>query len=59
MAAVMVGSARRGYSLSFVRYCDRELPSRRFVDQRYPACWWTAADGLNADALSIYLPQLT
>jgi hypothetical protein len=59
VCGILETASHPGYSLSFVRYCDRKLPSRRFVDQRYPACWWTAADGLNADALSIYLPQLT
>jgi hypothetical protein len=47
------------YAKAFVRLKDRELPGRRFVDQAYPACWWTAADGVNAEALKIFLPQLT
>lgn len=48
-----------GYTKAFVRLCDRKLPGRRFVDQAYPACWWTAADGVNAEALKIFLPHLT
>jgi hypothetical protein len=48
-----------GYSQSFVRYRDRELPPRRFTDQDYPACWWTAADGVDSDALRVFLPELT
>jgi hypothetical protein len=48
-----------GYATSFVRSCDRALPGRRYVDQDYPACWWTASDGVNAQALAIFLPQLT
>jgi hypothetical protein len=55
----ILGTAEHpGYARSFVRSCDRELPGRRFVDQNYPACWWTAADGINTDALETFLPQL-
>ncbi|HET7017031.1 MAG TPA: hypothetical protein VFI65_24115 [Streptosporangiaceae bacterium] len=48
-----------GYATAFVRSADRVLPERRFVDQSYPACWWTAADGVNAEALNAFLPQLS
>jgi hypothetical protein len=48
-----------GYATSFVPLADRALPGRRFTDQAYPACWWTAADGISTDALATFLPQLT
>ena len=47
-----------GYTASFVNACDRTLPGRRYVDQEYPACWWTAGDGINNEALTIFLPEL-
>ena len=48
-----------GYATTFVPSRDRRLPGRAYVDQAYPACWWTAADGISTHALSIFLPQLT
>lgn len=41
-----------GYREQFVAPVARELPDRRFVDMPYPACWWSAADGLDSDALN-------
>jgi hypothetical protein len=56
----ILGTAEHpGYAKSFIRSCDREIPGRRFVDQEYPACWWTAADGINAEALETFLPRLS
>ncbi len=48
----------RGYSRSFMPRRDRSLPGRAYIDQEYPACWWTADDGLNDEALELFLPQL-
>jgi hypothetical protein len=59
VCGILQTTSQPGYSRSFVPYCDRQLPARRFVDQHYPACWWTAADGVNTTALSIFLPKLT
>ncbi len=49
----------RGYSRSFIPRRDRHLPGRAYIDQNYPACWWTADDGVNDVALEIFLPQLS
>ncbi|MEM7012594.1 MAG: hypothetical protein AAF585_14050 [Verrucomicrobiota bacterium] len=43
-----------GYLTSFVRSDERELPSRRFVDMTYPACWWRRSDGINAEAVEFW-----
>lgn len=40
-----------GFLTRFIKPADRELPSRRFVDEGYPICWWTAANGVNDRAL--------
>jgi len=48
-----------GYATSFIPLTERALPGRRFTDQAYPACWWTAADGVRTEALRMFLPQLT
>jgi hypothetical protein len=58
VCGVMQSTSHSGYVQSFVPYRNRQLPPRRFVDQKYPACWWTAADGVNSDALEVFLPQL-
>jgi hypothetical protein len=43
-----------GYLKSFVRSDERELPSRRFVDMTYPACWWSRSDGINTEAVEFW-----
>jgi hypothetical protein len=48
-----------GYATSFVEACDRAVPGRAYVDQEYPVSWWKASDGVNAEALAMFLPQLT
>lgn len=56
----ILGTAEHpGYGSAFVRWADRVLPGRRFVDQAYPACWWTAAEGVDIDAVEAFLPQLS
>lgn len=56
----ILGTAHHpGYATSFVPYHDRKLPGRAYIDQEYPACWWTAEDGVNDEALRTFLPQLT
>ncbi|QOK91960.1 hypothetical protein HF908_11015 [Ralstonia pseudosolanacearum] len=40
-----------GYFEAFVPYTKRVLPSRRFVDMAYPACWWTSSSGIDQDRL--------
>lgn len=58
VCGILGAAAHAGYAQAFIPYRDRELPGRRFVDQAYPTCWWTAADGINDDALQTFLPQL-
>ena len=48
-----------GYRESFVPAVARELPNRRFVDDPYPACWWTGGDGLDWAAVNEFLPSLS
>ena len=43
-----------GYRNSFIRADERHIPSRRFVDMPYPACWWKRTDGVNHDAVSYW-----
>jgi hypothetical protein len=59
VCGILQTTSHPGYSQTFVPYRDREVPPRRFVDQEYPVCWWTTADGVNTDALATFLPQLT
>jgi hypothetical protein len=49
----------RGFAKAFVPWSARDLPPQRFVDRAYPACWWRAAAGVNADAVKSVLPTLT
>jgi hypothetical protein len=53
-SGILATGARRSYRARFVSPIERELPDRRFVDMAYPACWWSAADGLDESALSEY-----
>ena len=50
--------AHPGYFRQFVPYSERELPSRRFVDMHYPACWWKGSDGINREALTTYFGHI-
>lgn len=47
LCSALETTAHRGYAERFVRYSDRALPSKRFVERAYPVCWWTAGDGVN------------
>jgi hypothetical protein len=49
--SVLETTAHRGYAERFVRYADCAMPDKRFVEHVYPACWWTAADGVNREPL--------
>jgi hypothetical protein len=59
VCGILETATHQGYANSYVSKRDRQLPGRRHVDQDYPACWWTAEDGVNDEALQIFLPQLT
>src|SRR5262249_5500620 len=43
-----------GFMRNFVPSSSRELPSRRFVDMAYPACWWKRTDGINQEAIAYW-----
>lgn len=58
VCGILQTAAHHGYANAYVSKCDRQLPGRRYVDQDYPACWWTAEDGVNDEALQVFLPQL-
>lgn len=47
-----------GYADSFVPYSQRAEPPLRFPFRRYPIWWWTAAYGVNDDAIRLFLPQI-
>lgn len=59
VCGILETSTHQGYAKSYVSKRDRQLPGRRHFDQDYPARWWTAEDGVNDEALQIFLPQLT
>ncbi len=40
-----------GFLTRFITSTDRKLPSRHYVDDGYPVCWWTAANSVNNAAL--------
>lgn len=43
-----------GFSEKFIPYNRRDVPSRRFVDMAYPACWWQTDVGINQSQLEAY-----
>lgn len=47
-----------GFLDSFVPVVQRDLPSRRFVDMPYPACWWTGKSRINPKAVSFWFGHL-
>lgn len=57
VCGILRTAERPGYATAFVRCCERKLPGRG-SEQEYPVCWWKAADGVNAEALREFLPQL-
>jgi hypothetical protein len=54
LCGILGTPAHPGYSGEFIPAGDRILPQRRFVDMRYPACWWNADIGINQNWLSAY-----
>jgi hypothetical protein len=43
-----------GFADSFVAVSQRTLPDHRFVDMKYPACWWQGSVGVNQTKLNEY-----
>ncbi|MEV6281914.1 hypothetical protein [Kribbella sp. NPDC051770] len=58
ICGVLDTTDHHGYSDGFVPWSRRTLPSRRFIDQAYPACWWTSAAGISTKAVESVLPIL-
>lgn len=58
VTGVLASPSHPGFRTQFVPDVERELPSRRFTDLGYPACWWRASEGIDSAAVSEFLPQL-
>jgi hypothetical protein len=39
VCSVLETTTPRGYAERFVRYADRDIPDKRFVERVYPTCW--------------------
>ncbi len=58
LCGVLETRAHEGYSKRFIRWDRRELPNRRFVDAKYPVCWWRGVDGINEAALRSFFGEV-
>ena len=58
LCGILETSKHVGYLRRFIPWNKRELPIRRFVDLKYPACWWTGRDGINKDAIQSWFGHL-
>jgi hypothetical protein len=47
-----------GFMNGFIRFADRKLPDRHWVDMEYPACWWRRSDGINLKAIEYWFGHL-
>ncbi len=54
LCGILATAEHPGYLFRFVPWTERELPARRFVDMKYPACWWQRSDGINREALAYW-----
>ncbi len=57
ICGILATESHPGYTFGFVPVSERELPTRRFVDMVYPACWWQRTDGINQDALAYWFAR--
>ena len=48
---ILETAEHQGYRNRFIAENERDLPNRHHVDMDYPACWWSAKDGINKAAL--------
>lgn len=55
IAGILETKEHPGFLLRFIRADERHIPSRRFIDMSYPACWWRRSDGVNHEAVSYWL----
>ena len=55
---VLLDPEHPGFLDKFVPMADRSLPPKHFADRGYPAEWWTAGLGVNADAVERLFLQL-
>jgi hypothetical protein len=58
VCGILETNAHRGYLSQFVPDIERKTPPKRFIERVYPLSWWTAADGVNDDAVEWFLPGL-
>lgn len=58
LTGILGTASHPGFARAFVPANARELPSRRFVDMSYPACWWSGEDGLNESALTHFFGHI-
>ncbi|WP_328332237.1 hypothetical protein OHA70_13525 [Kribbella sp. NBC_00382] len=58
VCGVLETAGHRGYADNWVDYCDREQPSRAYVESTYPVSWWTGADGVNERNARLFLSAL-
>lgn len=52
IASILDTRDHPGFLREFIPAPERRLPNRHFIDSAYPACWWTAAEGINDAALT-------
>jgi alkanesulfonate monooxygenase SsuD/methylene tetrahydromethanopterin reductase-like flavin-dependent oxidoreductase (luciferase family) len=46
------------FRAAFVPASERALPARAHVDMSYPACWWTATDGIDRGSVEEWFGHL-
>ena len=51
IVGVLQDPAHPGFLNRFVNDAERQLPGKRFQDRKYPGEWWTAAAGVDGQAL--------
>ncbi len=57
-ASILEAPEHPGYLDSYVLPEQRELPRQRFADLGYPIMWWRAKDGVRADAVAFWFPEI-
>lgn len=55
---ILETKAHPGFMKRFVKWSDRDIPERHWVDMAYPACWWRRPDGLNHAAVDYWFGHL-
>jgi hypothetical protein len=58
VAGILAPSEHPGYLHRFIPFVDRDLPAWHYVERSYPVCWWRGSDGVDQEAVSVFLPLL-